>query len=144
MEKKNFSNKEAIKYGWGIMKANLWYFVGILIVAGLIVGIPSNIANNLNDPDPCLLGFIFNIIAGVARVIISIGLIKIALIFLNKEKPEFKELFNFKGSFWRFVGGSILYGLIVAAGFILLIVPGIYWAIKYRWFGYCIVGQKLG
>jgi len=144
MEKKNFSNKEAIKYGWGIMKANLWYFVGIIIVAGLIVGIPSNIANNLNKPDPCLLGFIFNIIAGVARVIISIGLIKIALIFLNKEKPEFKELFNFKGSFWRFVGGSILYGLIVAAGFILLIVPGIYWAIKYQWFGYCIVGQKLG
>lgn len=144
MEKKNFANKEAIKYGWGIMKANLWYFVGIIIVAGLIVGIPSNIADNLNDPDLCLLGFIFNIIAGVARVIISIGLIKIALIFLNKKKPEFKELFNFKGSFWRFVGGSILYALIVAAGFILLIVPGIYWAIKYQWFGYCIVDQKLG
>jgi|GEM_PF-3794335 len=76
MEKKNFSNKEAIKYGWGIMKANLWYFVGIIIVAGLIVGIPSNIANNLNDPDPSLLGYIFNIIAGIARVIISIGLMR--------------------------------------------------------------------
>ena len=144
MEKKNFANKEAIKYGWGIMKTNFWFFVGIIIVAGLIVGIPSNIADRLNDPDLCLLGFIFNIIAGVARAIISIGLIKIALIFLNKEKPEFKELFNFKGSFWRFIGGSILYGLIVVAGFILLIVPGIYWAIKYQWFGYCIVDQKLG
>jgi uncharacterized membrane protein len=138
MEKKNFSNKEAIKYGWDIMKANFWFFVGIIIVAGLIVGIPSNIADRLNDPDLCLLGFIFNI------TIISIGLIKIALIFLNKEKPEFKELFNFKGSFWRFIGGSILYGLIVVAGFILLIIPGIYWAIKYQWFGYCIVDQKLG
>ena len=144
MEKNNFSNKEAIKYGWDIMKANFWFFVGIIIVAGLIVGIPSNIADHLNKPDPCLLGFVFNIIAGVARAIISIGLIKIALIFLNKEKPEFKELFNFKGSFWRFVGGSILYGLIVVAGFILLVVPGIYWAIKYQWFGYCIVDQKLG
>lgn len=144
MAKKNFSNKEAIKYGWGIMKANFWFFVGIIIVAGFIVGIPSNIADNLNKPDPCLLGFVFNIIAGIARVIISIGLIKIALILLNKEKPEFKELFNFKGSFWRFVGASILYGLIVVAGFILLIVPGIYWAIKYQWFGYCIVDQKLG
>lgn len=144
MEKKNFANKEAIKYGWGIMKANLWYFVGVIIVAWLIVGIPSNIADNLNKPDPCLLGFIFNIIAGVARVIISIGLIKIALKFLAEQKPKFKELFNFKGSFWRFVGGSILYGLIVVAGFILLIIPGIYWAIKYQWFGYCIVDQKLG
>jgi len=144
MEKKNFSNKEAIKYGWGIMKANFWWFVGILIVAGLVVGIPGNIADRLNEPDASLLGAIFNIITGVLRTIISIGLIKIALIFLNKEKPEFKELFNFKGSFWRFVGGSILYALIVVAGFILLIVPGIYWAIKYQWFGYCIVDQKLG
>lgn len=144
MEKKNFSNKEAIKYGWGIMKANLWYFVGILIVAWLIVGIPGALADHFQKNDMGFLTLLLNIITAVLRVIISIGMIKIALKFLSEEKPEFKELFNFKGSFWRFVGGSILYGLIVAAGFILLIVPGIYWAIKYQWFGYCIVDQRLG
>jgi len=144
MEKKNFSNKKAIKYGWGIMKANLWYFVGILIVAWLIVGIPGALADHFQKNDMGFLTLLLNIITAVLRVIISIGMIKIALKFLSEEKPEFKELFNFKGSFWRFVGGSILYGLIVVAGFILLIVPGIYWAIKYQWFGYCIVSQKLG
>lgn len=126
------------------MKANLWYFVGILIVAGLVVGIPGALADHFQKNDMGFLAPLFNIITAVLRVIISIGMIKIALKFLAEEKPEFKELFNFKGSFWRFVGGSILYGLIVIAGFILLIVPGIYWAIKYQWFGYCIVGQKLG
>lgn len=144
MEKKNFSNKEAIKYGWGIMKANLWYFVGILIVAWLIVGIPGALADHFQKNDMGFLTLLLNIITAVLRVIISIGMIKIALKFLSEEKPKFKELFNFKGSFWRFVGGSILYGLIVVAGFILLIVPGIYWAIKYQWFGYCIVDQRLG
>ena len=90
------------------------------------------------------LAFLFNIITGVLRVIISIGMIKIALKFLTDEKPEFMDLFRFQGNFWRMVGGSILYGLIVVAGFILLIVPGIYWAIKFQWYGYLIVDQKLG
>ncbi|MGB3341123.1 MAG: hypothetical protein WBB37_06550 [bacterium] len=144
MEKKNFSNKEAIKYGWSIMKANLWYFVGILIVAWLVVGIPGALADHFQKNDMGFLALLFNIITSVLRVIISIGMIKIALKFLAKEKPEFIDLFGFQGNFWRFVGGSILYGLIVIAGFILLIVPGIYWAIKFQWFGYCIVDQKLG
>ena len=144
MEKKNFSNKEAIKYGWGIMKANLWYFVGILIVAWLVTGIPGALADHFQNNDMGLLAFLFNIITGVLRVIISIGMIKIALKFLAEEKPEFMELFRFQGNFWRMVGGSILYGLIVVAGLILLIVPGIYWAIKFQWFGYLIVDQKLG
>ena len=144
MEKKNFSNKEAIKYGWGIMKANLWYFVGILIVAWLITGIPDALADTFQKNDMAFLALLFNIITGVLRVIISIGMIKIALKFLAEEKPEFMELFRFQGNFWRMLGGSILYALIVIAGFILLIVPGIYWAIKYQWFGYLIVDQKLG
>jgi uncharacterized membrane protein len=144
MEKKNFSNKEAIKYGWSIMKANLWYFVGILIVAWLVVGIPGALADHFQKNDMGFLALLFNIITSVLRVIISIGMIKIALKFLAEEKPEFMDLFRFQGNFWRFVGGSILYGLIVIAGFILLIVPGIYWAIKFQWFGYCIVDQKLG
>ena len=144
MEKKNFSNKEAIKYGWSIMKANLWYFVGILIVAWLVVGIPGALTDHFQKNDMGFLALLFNIITSVLRVIISIGMIKIALKFLAKEKPEFIDLFGFQGNFWRFVGGSILYGLIVVAGFILLIVPGIYWAIKFQWFGYCIVDQKLG
>lgn len=144
MEKKNFSNTEAIKYGWSVMKANLWYFVGILIVAWLIVGIPGALADHFQKNDMGFLALLFNIITSVLRVIISIGMIKIALKFLAEEKPEFMDLFRFQGNFWRFVGGSILYGLIVVAGFILLIVPGIYWAIKFQWFGYCIVDQKLG
>ena len=86
----------------------------------------------------------FNIIYWIAQTIISIGIIKIVLKFLADEKPEFVELFRFQGNFWRYVGSSILYGLIVIGGIILFIVPGIYWAIKFQFFGYCVVDQKLG
>ncbi|TET62772.1 MAG: hypothetical protein E3J47_03125 [Candidatus Stahlbacteria bacterium] len=143
MTKKDFLIGEAIKYGWNIMKANLWFFVGVLIVAWLVTGIPQAIANRLQD-NYSGLAALFRILHLIVDVIISIGLIKIALKFLVNEKPEFAELFRFQGNFWRYVGSSILNGLIVAAGIILFIVPGIYWAIKFQFFGYCIVDQKLG
>jgi hypothetical protein len=39
---------------------------------------------------------------------------------------------------------SILYGLLVIVGFILLIIPGIYFSIKYVLYKYVIVDQDLG
>ena len=82
--KKEFSIGEAVKYGWNIMKANFWFFVGVLIIAGLIAGIPNAIANRLQQ-ESSGLALLFNIIAGIAKIIVSIGLITIALKFLDKK-----------------------------------------------------------
>lgn len=140
MDKKDFSIEEAIRYGWGVMKANIWFFVGVLIVAWVIVGIPHAIANALQNQSGGL-SFLFRIVGWIAGTIISIGMITIALKFLDNQPPKFEDLFSFKPYFWKFLGGSILTGLVVWAGMILLIIPGIYWAIKFQYFGYFVVEQ---
>jgi uncharacterized membrane protein len=142
MTKKEFSMSEAITYGWNTMKANFWFFLGVLIIAGLIAGIPSAIASALQKESHGL-SFLFRIIAWIADIIISIGLITIALKFLDNTKAELNDLFSFKPYFWQYLLGSILYGLIVLGGFILLIVPGIIWAIKFQYYGYFIIDKKL-
>lgn len=124
------------------MKSNFWFFVGVLIVAWVIVAIPSGLANVVQK-ESSGFAFLFNVISWIAQLIISIGFIRIALRFLDNEKPVFNDLFSFPPYFWRFLGGSILYGLIVAGGIILLIIPGIIWAIKFQYFGYCIIDQNL-
>lgn len=40
--------------------------------------------------------------------------------------------------------GSIIYGVIVSLGLILLIIPGIVWAIKFQFFDYLIIDKGLG
>lgn len=45
--------------------------------------------------------------------------------------------------FWRFVGGQILLGLIVIAGLILLIVPGIIWGLKYMFTPFITIDRGL-
>ncbi|KYK20512.1 hypothetical protein AYK25_08840 [Thermoplasmatales archaeon SM1-50] len=140
MEKKDFSISDALKSGWDTMKGNFWYFVGVLIVAFVVTAVPHAIAGALQDNFPGL-SFLFRIIGWIADIIIAIGLITIALKFLDGQKPEFNDLFSFQPFFWKYLGASILTGLIVVAGFILLIIPGIYWLIKFQFFGYFVVDQ---
>ena len=45
---------------------------------------------------------------------------------------------------FKYIVASILYGLLLAVGFILLIVPGIYFGLKYQFYGYFIVTKNAG
>jgi uncharacterized membrane protein len=141
MDKKDFSIEEALQYGWNTMKANIWFFVGVLVVAWAIASIPHIIATALQGESGGL-SFLFRIIAWVVDCIVAIGLITIALKFLDNEQPKFEDLFSFKPHFWRYLGASILTMLVVWAGIILLIIPGVYWALKFQFFGYFVVDKR--
>lgn len=140
MDKKDFSIEGSLKYGWDVVKGNFWFLVGVFVVAWVLVGIPHGIANNLGHSAG--LAFFFRVVGWVAGTIVSIGMINIALKFLDGQKPEFNDLFSFKPHFWKYLGASVLTWLVVWAGMILLVIPGIYWAIKFQFYGYFVVEHK--
>ncbi len=126
------------------MKNNFGFFLGIVILSWLIVGIPYIIATLLVNYTWGLSLF-FHIISMIASMTIQIGMIKIALMFVDNKKPELNDLFNsFPHFFWKYLGASILYGLIIVGGILLLVIPGIVWAIKFQYFNYLIVDKNLG
>jgi hypothetical protein len=139
--KKDFTISESLSFGWDIMKQNLWFFIGILLVSWIVTGIPRSIAEQLGE-DHAGIAVLFQIIYLFAQTVISIGLITITLTFQKGKKPEFGDLFRFQGKFWRFFFATLLYGLLIVAGFILLIVPGVYWALKYQYVAYCVVDRN--
>jgi len=142
MDKKVFSIDEALKFGWNTMKTNFWFFFGILIIAWIVVYVPSLIGNLLRDKSS-LLYLIFMLVSWAIQVMISIGLIRISLKFIDGGKPEFNDLFRFQGFFWRYLGGSLLVGLIVVVGILLFVIPGIVWAIMFQFFGFLIIDKNL-
>jgi uncharacterized membrane protein len=89
-------------------------------------------------------GFIFGIISFVIGMFVNMAQIKIGLRFSKGETADFEDLYNEYPRFWDFLLGSILYALIVIGGLILLIIPGIYWAIKYHFYGYLIIDRGMG
>jgi hypothetical protein len=164
---KSFSIKEAINFGWNVTKNNLGFFIKLL---GLIVFIQlilrsisyfiyyNYIGNSLIFSDSLMfmnnkfilsyqllpLLFILFMIGIIISIINTIGLIKISLKFCDNEKAKISDLFSYYPLFFKYLIGSILYSLIVILGLILLIIPGIIWAIQFQPFAYLIVDKGLG
>jgi len=118
MARKYFDFSDVLSYGWQIMKANLWFFVGLgfafLIVTYLPVITRAVVENlHLSKASETTLGILLQVLAGVINIVVTIGLIKIALSFCDEQKPPFATLFDAWDCFWRYVGVSILYGLII-------------------------------
>jgi len=132
-----------VQFGWDTTKSNIGFFIGLLIVAGLIQYVPDIVAAIIEADAPAL-SLIIQIASFVLSTIIGMGIIKICLRFCDGEKGEFSDLFSCYPLFFKYLIGSILYGLIVVVGLILLIIPGIIWAIKFQFFDYLIIDKGLG
>ena len=80
----------------------------------------------------------------VISILVQIGSIKITLELYDGKPLNFSNLYSQSNLILRYLGASILYGLMVAVGLILLIIPGIYLAIKYQFFSFLIVDKNMG
>lgn len=142
-----FSKKEAIKFGWDIAKKHFWFFILILLTSFFIQYIPSILQSIAGKNQPIAIVLVLALIsltAGIFKLIVDIGIIRITLKFVDNQGVTFGDLFNSYGYFWKYLGGFILYSLIVAGGMIFLIIPGIIWAIRFQYYNYFIADKGLG
>ena len=143
MSAHRFSMGEALSFGWETVKSNIGFFIGLLIVAFLIENIPSMISQFFQSDYP-FISALFALASAILGMVVQMGLIKVSLQFCDGTKSKLDDLLaTFKLVGNMFVA-SILYVLIVCAGFLLLIVPGVIWFYKYSLFAHFIVDKGLG
>jgi len=146
---KNFVINNVLGWGWQIMKTYFWYFVGIAVLAGLANILPDflrGVLVGMSEQFPLAMipVFILWLLGIIISIVVNIGFIKIALSFCDRIKPTVGTLFDAWDCFWRYAGVSALYGLIVFAGILLLIIPGIIWAVQFCYSFYFVVDKGLG
>ncbi len=141
MPVKGFSKREAVEFGWRTMRANLPVFLIFLVVSMLAGFFFSGFAGLFEKRLP-VLSLVFNV--GYALLTIAINLvgIKLALKFCDNDRRDIGEVISFTPArFLKFAAGYILYGLLVGAGLILLIVPGVFFMVKYQYVVYFIADK---
>jgi uncharacterized membrane protein len=141
MKKTQFSKKEAIKFGFGTAKSNILFFIGLLIIVVFVSAITASL--RIGVQKSVLAYLVLSIVQYVVNIIVAMGLIRISLEFVSKVKPKLLDIVYYK-PIARYILASIIQGIIVLVGFILLIIPGIILAVRLQYASYLIVDKNLG
>ncbi|HEY3375748.1 MAG TPA: DUF975 family protein [Candidatus Aquicultor sp.] len=132
---KDFSVGEAISNAWEVFKRNWVLFVGLAVISAVISGIASSIDRSLGISNFGIFGFL-------AATFIAMGAANVALKSIKGETAEFADFFTVYPLFLVFLISNFLFSVIVSIGFILIIIPGIYLAVRLQFFGYYIVDKN--
>lgn len=141
-----FSKKEAVNFGFEAAKKNFVFFLVVIFLMWFLNFLPSYISKPDESKNTVQLVIIFVtvIAAWLLRKLFDLGVIQSTLNVVDGKKPVLSDLFARTEILLKAIAGDILYGLIVLAGMVLLIVPGIIWAIKYQYYSYLIVDKGMG
>lgn len=115
-------------------------FATLLMMATCALISGASGASDKSHNDFAFLSFI----ATIFIVIVRIGYNKMFLRIHDGESPKFSDIFKEYRTFWKFIGVSILYPIVVICGIILLIIPGIFWAIRFSFSPLIVIDTKIG
>lgn len=131
---KTFSIKAAFKEGWEIWKQHK----KVITIATLIMILLEILS------DDRIHGFaIIAFIIFIVSFVIDMGWLKMLLKVTNGEEPKVKDLIEHTHLIWKYLGVTIVVTLIVIGGLILLIIPGIYWGLKYLFATFLVLDKDI-
>lgn len=138
---KPFLISEAFRFGWQTTKSNLGFFFLIFVI---IFAVNSLFQFLTNSMDNTFFLFLLSLISFGVQLLLDAGIIKIGLKFASGLKAKIADLFSAYDVIFTYFFASVLYGLIVAGGLILFIIPGIMWAVRFNLYSYLILDKKMG
>lgn len=115
----------------------------MLVIVGVIYLISGAISEGAERQDQ-VTSVLIGIVVWIIQLVISMGMVKIALKFADNQKGSLSDLYTQYPLFFKFLFASIISGIIVLIGFILLIIPGIIFSIRLKFVNYLIIDKGLG
>lgn len=134
-----------LAWGWETFKSRWQFFVGIAALTFLVSVIIGAIGGAF--PEEPREGFalwaIGFALTGILSTFLNIGVTRFWLGAHDAPQEAHIGLLWFPRPFWNYLGASILAGLVVFAGLILLIVPGIIAALALSLVSFVVVDRGL-
>ncbi len=137
MKNENFSIRKTIKASWSILKGQFWKFV----LVSIILSVVSSALSFFDDQGAliALVSFLLQTYIALIWVLIGIRTVESKKLSLRSaiKEIDFSLFFNF-------LVLAFIVWLIVIAGTLLLVIPGIIFAIALQYAGYYMVDKNIG
>ncbi|MGB1696835.1 MAG: DUF975 family protein [Thermoplasmatota archaeon] len=134
----------ALKQGWTNMWPSFWVLLAMTLIL-MIAEAPGQSAQYLGGAAAAVLGIVGGLFAIFLVIPLQMGATHAHLAVSRGEKAEFSSLgYAFSRRYFPSIGVSLLVALIVAVGFVFLIIPGIYLAVKLSQTSFRFVEDEMG
>ena len=133
---------EAVRFGWTTVRGA----PGLLILTVLVAAFVPAVIEWGSDRVFHRGGqqFLMELIGLAVTATFCLGLFRIYLRFRDGEKPIFENLFDGVARAHTWIGASLIAGVAVVMGLILLIVPGVVMLIRLWFVGFVLVDDRVG
>ena len=137
---KTYLATECIKFGWETFKKRPWFLIGVYVLVYAIELIPGIAADYTQGSANVLLNVISFVFSAFAWMVM------ISFFLKAHDDIEHVSLYDL----WHpekiiyFIGATIMQGLALIGGLILLIIPGIIFALMFWFAGYLVMDKNLG
>lgn len=128
---------DAVSFGWNTFKNNAGVWVLVAVVAAAIQIVLNSVFGGFGESSDLSDAFgvwrlVGTLITAVVGYLINAALIRGALHEIDGNKPTIGSFFQF-GNVVAIILASVLVGIMVTVGFVLLIIPGIVLAFLTWW-----------
>jgi uncharacterized membrane protein len=142
-----FSIKSALNFGWETFKRRPWFFVGATLVIFLLYIVAGALTATI---DYALTGDTENhsgvgsILDWLIGTLISMGVVAFYLkAHDNPEQVTLSALWH-PHPYWSYLAATVLVGLVIVLGLLLLIVPGIIFGLMFMFTSFIVIDRALG
>lgn len=140
-----------VNRGWAILQQKLGSFIGFLLVL-VLINLAFSALIRIVDPaafdpsssaPPSGAGILVNIISSVISIPLNAGFFIVALKIAKQRTTSFSDFFRGFNYFLQLFLVTLVGGLLIALGFLLLIIPGIYLAVAYTFAIPLVIERKM-
>lgn len=140
-----FSASANLTWAWETFKKRPWFFIGvtvIIIIASWLISFIGGLAGGSFGDNPAGAAVSF-LVSMVLQTFLGLG--TISLFLKAHESPDSAEIQHLwhPQPFWKYLAASLLTGLAIMVGLVLLIVPGIIAMLMFVFTTYVVVDREL-
>jgi uncharacterized membrane protein len=135
---------DIFRKAWKGLISQFWLLVGLIIGFTIVYSLMYIFALPAKGESMTTSGIIVSILCGLLLCLFQLGYMKNCFQTLDGEEPQFSSYGQVSRKLLSYLVASILFTLIVAIGTVLLIVPGIYLALRLQFFFASMVDEDTG
>lgn len=133
---------EAVRFGWKTVQSSFAFILLTVVVAAFVPSVIDWGGKHVFHRDGQI--FLIKLISALVSATFGLGLSKIYLRFRDGEKPIFENLFDGIARAHVWLASTMISGLAIIMGLILLLVPGIIMLLRLWLVGFVLVDERTG